>query len=718
MAKTTLKLLIDPEKNSITYSKNYRIYSTVDPVSGITGFTDLVEDVIIGTSGTVDISNMNRSFRYSRTTLDWSLWYPITPVDLGEADDIQLEDDTNFYFEVKYEYDDGTINELDASLEINEIKLRFSQADPSLSANTFAPSLQCSDEKCTSIVVNTDPGFKPYEVDSAVGMYKELSFYTNKMFGHEVVYFRTIPEGDSGDYVFKEWTLYKNVDRKCIKALVPKNTFPSNDPQMGQFGLDFTLPFEIHMDNSYFQSIFGNTAKPRHRDFLYFPLINRMYEVQGAYLHRAIMMTPSYWKISLKKYNPNIDMLLTDDSRHFLDNVVQSSEQLFGDEISDDIKDGTMPEQYKTISARFDSSRNSIHPDLRVRALKYHYNHAKLIENYYDLGAISTVEETAILTNDSVATSTSINLLTLPSINNNVQKSYASVLAYQDSGLFKSWKNNALITTDKNIKGVDSNFIRVRGPFDTIPNHDGQSDSGRYIRIESYDNLSFNKQRNILTDVDASANPIVSFKVRESAIVYNAEPVFNTTSYCNLSYTALFNLNIGSDVVQFINGYDNATNKGIKVSAQFVKYTGNVLDGDLTITVTINTTDKTYLIPNFISGNWYGIIVSLSNEFNQCGVYLYSITEDVADIVNHNDFVSVYENESALTTSEFELTGSKYYIPSSNMWISNVRLFNTMIKKEDHEFILSQQYIKDESKLLIIDNCKPQVNLPYIAKNR
>ena len=87
-------------------------------------------------------------------------------------------------------------------------------------------------------------------------------------------------------------------------------------------------------------------------------------------------------------------------------------------------------------------------------------------------------------------------------------------------------------------------------------------------------------------------------------------------------------------------------------------------------------------------------------------------------MVNHNDFVGVYENESALTTSEFELTGSKYYIPSSNMWISNVRLFNTMIKKEDHDFILSQQYIKDESKLLIIDNCKPQVNLPYIAKNR
>ena len=41
-----------------------------------------------------------------------------------------------------------------------------------------------------------------------------------------------------------------------------------------------------------------------------------------------------------------------------------------------------------------------------------------------------------------------------------------------------------------------------------------------------------------------------------------------------------------------------------------------------------------------------------------------------------------------------------------------------MVKEEDHEFILSQQYIKDESKLLVIDNCKPQLNIPYISKNR
>ena len=84
---------------------------------------------------------------------------------------------------------------------------------------------------------------------------------------------------------------------------------------------------------------------------------------------------------------------------------------------------------------------------------------------------------------------------------------------------------------------------------------------------------------------------------------------------------------------------------------------------------------------------------------------------------NHTDFVTVFENQSSFTTAEFNL-GGKYYIPSSNMWIGNIRMFNTMIKTEDHDFILSQQYVKDESKLIIIDNCKPQLDLPYIAKNR
>jgi hypothetical protein len=104
MANITLKLLINPEKNSITFSKNYRIFSTADPVCGITGFTDFVEDVTLDPPGSLDLSYLKRYFRYSRNSLDWSLWYEVEPGNLGEADNIVLEESSDFYFEVKYEY--------------------------------------------------------------------------------------------------------------------------------------------------------------------------------------------------------------------------------------------------------------------------------------------------------------------------------------------------------------------------------------------------------------------------------------------------------------------------------------------------------------------------------------------------------------------------------------------------------------------------------------
>ena len=718
MANITLKLLINPEKNSITFSKNYRIFSTADPVCGITGFTDFVEDVILDPPGALDLGNLKRYFRYSRNSLDWSLWYEVEPGNLGEADDIILEESSDFYFEVKYEYDDGTTDELASTIQINEIKLRFAKGTTCTMPNTYSPRTLVSDEKYTSIITTTDPGFRPYQVDGAINIFKEMSFYTNKVYGHEVVYFRTVPESDSGDYIFKEWTLFKNVDRKCIKVMVPENKFPENNPKFSEFELDFQLPFEIHIDHRYFQSIFGKHSHPRHRDFLYFPLVNRMYEVQGSYINRGFMMEPVFWKVSLKKYNPNIDTLLTDDSRQFLDNVIQSAEELFGSEVERDIKDGTMPDQYSTISRRFDSSRGAIHPDLITRPLNYKFNHANLIENYYDLGSIPTVERQYIVTGDAVPTATTVNVENIPSINPGDQSSYNTVLAYQGSGPFTSWVNNALMTTDKNVKGSESRFVRVRAPFDTIPNHVGDSDSGRYVRIEAYTNLSFNKQRSIMTSIDSNGNTVVKFKTRESAIVYKAEPVFNTTDVKNLTFTSLFNVSSSSDAVQFLSGYDNDTQTGIKISAQFSRYVSTAPEGDLTLLIDLNSNAFSYTLNNFKSGEWHAIVVSLSNEFGQKGIYVYSIKEDPADLINHNDFIKIFEDKSTMPVSEFNLSGFKYYIPSSNLLIANVRLFNTMLKEDDHDFVLSQQYIKDESKLIIIDNCKPQLNLPYIAKNR
>jgi hypothetical protein len=714
MVKTTVKLLIDPQRNSLTFSKNFRIFSTSEPITGITEFTDFIEDLIIDTPNTLDLTNLTRTFRYSRNRLDWSLWYVVEPGDLGDAAGIFLDKADEFYFEVKYEYDDNTSNELSTPIIINEIKLRFKQATQV--ANTYAPQVICSDEKCTSIIQNRDPSFRPYNVDSAIGMFQELSFFTNQLYGHQVVYFRTLPESNSGDYVFKEWTLYKNIDRKCIKVMVKDNLFPENTPKFTEFGIDFQLPFEVEIDHKYFQSIFGVNSEPRKRDFLYFPLLNRMFEIQGSYLHRGFMMAPTFWKIQLKKYNPNIDMLLTDDTRTFLDNVILSADHLFSEEVTKDIKDGTMPDQYNKITTTFDSSRKALHPDLTQRPLKYTYNFAPLIENYYDLGSILASEIIAELTNDSPVTSTSQQVETLPSLDKLPAPQNDVVLAYQNSELYTTWKNGALLTNDKNINGINSRYIRVRGPFDSIENHIGTSEEGRYIRIEAYRDISLKDQKNVLVN-SSGPIPTISFKVRETAIVYNAQPKFNLTTNKNLSFTCLFNVPRTTDTISFIDGYDDESLSGIRISATFSQYTSSLPEGDLALTVKINSLTKAYTINNFVSESWHALVISVSNEFLQIGAYVYRIKDDPSDLSNHNGFTRLLANSSSLTQQEFDLT-QNYTLPNSKIWITNIRVFNTMLREEEHDFILSQQFLRDESMLILIDNCRPQSNLPYIAKNR
>jgi hypothetical protein len=41
-----------------------------------------------------------------------------------------------------------------------------------------------------------------------------------------------------------------------------------------------------------------------------------------------------------------------------------------------------------------------------------------------------------------------------------------------------------------------------------------------------------------------------------------------------------------------------------------------------------------------------------------------------------------------------------------------------MVQSEDHEFIVSQLFVRDESTLAIIDNARPRLNVPFIAINK
>jgi hypothetical protein len=239
---------------------------------------------------------------------------------------------------------------------------------------------------------------------------------------------------------------------------------------------------------------------------------------------------------------------------------------------------------------------------------------------------------------------------------------------------------------------------------------------GRYVRIEAYRDLAYTDQRDILTDT-LNGDDVATFRVRESAVIYNALPKFNNVDTQNLSFTCLFNVPITADVMSFISGYDNETGSGLRITGRFIRYNSLDPEGDFILTTEINGQVKVQTINNFVGGVWHAMVISISNEFLQFGAYVYSITEDPGDIINHNDFRNILASTSSLTQESFDLE-QNYTLQNSKLLITNLRIFNTMIREEEHDFILSQQFLKDESMLILIDNCRPQTNLPYIAKNR
>jgi hypothetical protein len=688
MQVVTYKIIPDLDKNHITYSKNYRIFSTGDPILGAVQIMGFDEDLTLGSA---DLTRLIRKFRYSTDRGNWSLWYNFSPADLSSITGLEFGE-SEVFIEVKYEYDDSTYDKLAIQLTVNSVKFKVSSTK--LSESLYTPSVYCSTERCPAIIGERESSFKPYDVSSAIGINRELSYQTNKIFGLEVIYFKTEPDRASGDFIFKEWTLYKTASRKCVKVVVPNNVFPDNKPNFTEFGVDFEIPFEIHVDHIYFQSIFGPDSQPRKRDYLYFPLTNRMYEIQGSYLFRGFMMEPLYWKIQLTKFHPNIDMLTNADDRKFLDNIIMTSDELFGKPAEVQKKDALNKQQFSTISTKFDETRQSLHADLtnKIQDLTYHY--APLIEYYYDMSSIKPV-----IANYAIVSNGDSKDQSLTSVEP------FEIIAYENSSIYQAWLNRQLNTGDSSVDSLTGlTPVKMNGPKES------HTSLGKFVAVEGYRTLSLSSSnRRSLSEYSSG---VLQFKQSEHAVIYKS--VASTDRTPNMTFSALVNFNRGSQTIKIFDGYDNLLDKGLVISCALSDNSGTLT---MVVYVNINGTSHSFSVGEINAGSWYALIVPVSSQYGQVEVNLYSFNQDPSNVKNLNGVNREYTNSLNIGTFSF-VTTQNWSLPSANYLITNVRLFNTMVQDEDHEFIISQLFVRDESLLDIIDNARPRLNVPFIAINR
>jgi hypothetical protein len=355
-----------------------------------------------------------------------------------------------------------------------------------------------------------------------------------------------------------------------------------------------------------------------------------MYEIQGSYLFRGFMMEPLYWKIQLTKFSPNIDMLMKTEDRRFLDNIIMSSDELFGKPAEVQKKDALDKKQYKTISHKFDETRRSIHPDLSNKILDYTFNYAPLIEYYYDMSGVKP----AIVNYSVVSDGTAADQELTPS------QPY-TIYAYQDSEIYTAWTARRLNTGDSTISSTGKLLpVKMNGPKDSY-----NPATGKYVAIEGYKNLGFSASDR--RDITEFSTGVFQFKQSENAVVYKS--FASTVNTPNMTFSALVKFIKGSQSIKLIDGFDNFQEKGMTITCNLVDIDG--IDATSTIYVNINGTNYTFPVGPLKYDKWYSVIIPVSAQYGQLEVNIYSFGQDPANVKNFNRLISVYSN--SVKTGQF-----------------------------------------------------------------
>ena len=256
---------------------------------------------------------------------------------------------------------------------------------------------ECSDpylDGCTNVVVACeDPVYNPYSLSKPTAIYKELTELSTNMWGHEVKYFSVEPDKRSRDVVLMEYSLYNVQAQGQVKIMVPDNEMPTQDFQFDIFGMGWE-DFEVHITKGQMEAAFGAGKPPRARDYLYFPLMNRMYEVASVSFADEFNMEMTYWRVMLRKYEERTSTIVGDDAtgqaiQTEMDGLTVGLEEVFGEELQAEYAQTSKPEQYQTVfSPVADGIRDRIHNALIISDMEIRNKWTIVSKNHYDLSTI------------------------------------------------------------------------------------------------------------------------------------------------------------------------------------------------------------------------------------------------------------------------------------------------------------------------------------------
>jgi len=525
--------------------------------------------------------------------------------------------------------------------------------------------------------------YNPYDMQELERTQVDLSFMTNEIYGHKVDYVKVTSNTDKGsDFTLREWNLFtvKQADVKCIKVIVPDNQFPDNKFSFNPFGVDFGDAFEIHIVDAYFKKMFGAGYFPQEHDFLYFPLVNRMYEVMSTYLFRDFNMQPLYWKLTLTKWEKRSNVIWEDETQKLeIEDSIKGLDSVFLEDTEDEAQDLLNKSQFRFQEESLDIMRSYINQNLlfdRNKIENYfttvsdsQYNLNSLYVNYVDPKLAVVYKKQFAVESDKTT------MLTFWAKSNKViSNSYNCSVALFSTGIWNITLTTGNYPTHYNVGNRVSTYQRT-------------SNGKTFLHL--FEITGINIDRNVITvklfdtteNVDVSKIDLVSFAIEKTVITSG----FNNYSILNKSRD--FTQDTGTDLFRVFIADQYSLN---------LEYFGT----NYAFKFTENLSDEIY----------YAFVISFNNTFRQLGAYVYKVRG--GNINAELETVDYYTrlgfgNNSKTTTNVLNLVAS----PLS---LTNIRLVTEHVEQDIHSAYLSRYIINNDSESIIVDNALENIDLKDI----
>ena len=239
----------------------------------------------------------------------------------------------------------------------------------------------------------TQSTFNPYAgLDCALDLQRQLADGIICMLGIPVYYFRVLPDKETADYTFKEYVMHNVESVKQIKLMIQDGTMPSSKPQFSDFDFDWETDWEVELGKTEFARAFGDTAFPKQRDFIYIPMMQRMWEVNSAYDEKmdGLLWRSTTWKLGLVKWNEKTNVE-QGDFDEIIDNlIVNTYDNVFAELESNEESRKTATSQIERPLYTSNSLTNLFLQDsIRKQMTK---NSISIKEKQYNQGSVVTAK--------------------------------------------------------------------------------------------------------------------------------------------------------------------------------------------------------------------------------------------------------------------------------------------------------------------------------------